>query len=118
MDIKGIEQGWRELSEEVIVGMREWREQHPRATMREIEAVLDERLARLRVRMLQDTALASQATDWRESEEPENCPECGARLKRRGQQERCLQTQGGQAVGLKREYGECSACGAGLFPPG
>jgi YgiT-type zinc finger domain-containing protein len=118
VDNKEIEQGWRELSEEVVVGMREWREQHPRATMREIEAALDERLARLRVRMLQDTALASRATDWRENEEPECCPECGGVLKPRGQQRRHLQTQGGQEVVLKREYGECSACGAGLFPPG
>lgn len=118
MDIKEIEQGWRELSEEVIVGMREWREQHPRATMGEIEAVLDERLGRLRVRMLQDTALASRATDWREREEPGSCPECGAVLESRGQQVRRLQTHGGQEVVLERAYGECSACGAGLFPPG
>ena len=118
MSKKGMEQGWRELSEEVVVGMREWREQHPRATMGEIEAALDERLARLRVRMLQDAALASEARDWRESEEAVNCPECGGVLKPRGQQERRLQTQGGQELVLKREYGECSACGAGLFPPG
>jgi YgiT-type zinc finger domain-containing protein len=113
-----LEQGWRELSEEVVVGMREWREQHPRATMREIEAALDERLARLRVRMLQDAALASEARDWRESEEAVCCPECGGALKPRGQQARRLQTQGGRELVLKREYGECSVCGAGLFPPG
>jgi hypothetical protein len=35
----------------------------PRATLREIETALDERLARVRARMLQDTALASAATD-------------------------------------------------------
>jgi hypothetical protein len=39
---------WRELSEEVITGMAEGRAQHPRATMQEIEAALDERLAHVR----------------------------------------------------------------------
>jgi hypothetical protein len=43
-----FDQHWRELSDEVISGMKEWRLQHPRATFREIEAAVDERLARLR----------------------------------------------------------------------
>jgi uncharacterized protein YPO0396 len=37
-----VEARWRQLSEEVITGMAEWREQHPRATLSEIEAALDE----------------------------------------------------------------------------
>jgi hypothetical protein len=53
-----FDQQWQKLSEEVLVGMKEWREQHPKATFAEIEAALDERLGRLRARMLQDTALA------------------------------------------------------------
>ena len=47
-----VEARRRELSEEVITGMAEWRGQHPRATLSEIEAALDERLARVRARML------------------------------------------------------------------
>jgi hypothetical protein len=39
---------WRELSAAVITGMAEWRAQHPRATLQESEAALDERLAPLR----------------------------------------------------------------------
>jgi hypothetical protein len=35
--------------------------------VREIEATLDERLARLRARMLQDAALVSRATEWEAS---------------------------------------------------
>lgn len=49
-------QNWQKLSEEVLVGMKEWREQHPKATFTEIEEALDERLGRLRARMLQDSA--------------------------------------------------------------
>ena len=118
MDIKQAEERWREMSEEVITGLREWREQHPKATLKEIETSLDERLARLRVQMLQDTALVSKASDWRGEAEGACCPECGTELKPRGKQKRHLQTNGGQEVVLQREYGVCPGCGAGLFPPG
>jgi hypothetical protein len=39
---------WRELSEEIVAGIQEWRLQHPKAALREIEAAVDERLAELR----------------------------------------------------------------------
>jgi hypothetical protein len=35
---------WNALAEEVITGMKEWRLQHPKATLREIERALDEEL--------------------------------------------------------------------------
>jgi phage host-nuclease inhibitor protein Gam len=57
----------RELSEEAITGIKEWRLQHPRASLKEIEAAIDERLAKVRARMLQDAALASDQTDWTEA---------------------------------------------------
>jgi YgiT-type zinc finger domain-containing protein len=116
MDLKQVEASWREKSEEVIRGLGEWRAQHPQATLKEIESQLDDQLARLRAQMLQDTVLVSQARDWREA--GANCPECGTELKPRGQQKRHLQTHGSQEVVLSREYGECPACGAGVFPPG
>jgi hypothetical protein len=118
MEIKQAEQSWREISEDVITGMREWREQHPQATMREIESALDERLARLRARMLQDTALSSRTRDWRGEGEGVKCPECETKLELRGKQKRHLQTHGGEEVVLSREYGKCPNCGGGLFPPG
>ncbi len=52
MDSEPQEHHWEALSHEILTGMREWRLQHPKATLPEIEAVLDERLARLRARML------------------------------------------------------------------
>lgn len=45
---------WHELAEEVMSGMKEWRLKHPRATLREIESTLDERLGKMRARMLAD----------------------------------------------------------------
>jgi YgiT-type zinc finger domain-containing protein len=111
------EEGWRLLSEEVISGIKEWRVQHPRATLREMEMELDQRLSRVRARMLEDLALASRARDWA-GERKEVCPECGGELKRHGLEERHLQTEGGQEIRLERRYGVCTTCGAGFFPPG
>jgi hypothetical protein len=113
-----FDQRWRELSDEVLSGMKEWRFQHPRATLREIEAALDERLARLRARMLEDTALASAAADWAGEETEPVCPACGTPLQARGEHARTLQTHGGQTLSLSRDYGVCPTCGGGLFPPG
>jgi hypothetical protein len=44
------EERWRELAEEAFAGMKEWRLAHPKAKLSEIEAALDERLARVRAR--------------------------------------------------------------------
>lgn len=109
---------WRQLSEEVITGMKEWRLQHPRATLTEIESALDERLAYVRARMLQDVALASQAAQWtNNSQPPPKCTQCGAQLASSGTRKRRLHTQGRQEITLERSYGICPACGSGIFPP-
>jgi hypothetical protein len=115
-----FDQKWQQLSEEVLVGMKEWRLQHPKATFVEIEEALDERLGRLRARMLQDTALASTSSDWSQapSEERPKCSLCGTPLVVRGKKTRRMQTQGGQEVTLSRCYGVCPTCESGLFPPG
>lgn len=110
---------WRSLSDEVFHEVRAWRTHHPHATLREIEIELDTRLARLRARMLQDTALASPATDWAAQPPAAQpvCPDCQQPLTRRGSHTRHLQTHHDQVVALPRQYGTCSACGRGLFPP-
>lgn len=112
---------WEALGREVLTGMKEWRLQHPHATLKEIEVVLDKQLARLRAQMLQDAALASAATQWEEEgpEEAPLCRECGARVNARGVRgKRHLQTYGGQEITLTRSYGVCAGCGARFFPPG
>jgi len=111
---------WRALAEEAFTGMTEWRLQHPTATFREIETAVDERLARVRARMLQDAALASAATDLRTLPAAERpvCPACGHRPELRGQETRHLTTTDDQPVTLTRTYTVCPACDAGVFPPG
>lgn len=114
-----IEDRWQQEVEAVMTGMKEWRLQHPRATFGEIETALDEHLATVRARMLQDLALASAATRVSavpEAERP-RCPDCGGVLEARGEEERTLTTTYNQPIRLRRSYATCPACGAGLFPP-
>lgn len=118
MRIEDLDVRWHALSEEVMSGMKDWREQHPKATFREIEVALDERLARLRARMLEDALLVSRAADWQADEaEPPVCPQCGTVMQARGQATRTLTTQHDQALRLERRYAVCPRCEAGLFPP-
>jgi hypothetical protein len=91
---------WHELAEDVLTGMKEWRLRHPRATLCEIGQALDERLGKIRVRMLQDLALASAAADLRAAQEQERpvCPRCGTKLESKGQKARHLITYHGPRV--------------------
>ena len=116
---KEIDLRWQQEAEEVMTGVRDWRVQHPRATFREIEAVVDERLAKMRARMLQDAALASAAVHVGEANEEERpmCQRCGRVLEARGEEERTLTTTHDQAIKLRRSYAFCPVCDAGLFPP-
>jgi len=119
MRIEDLDAHWHALAEDVMTGMKEWRQQHPKATFREIEAALDERLARLRARMLEDAALVSRAAEWAaESVERPVCPKCGTPLQARGKEARALTTQYDQSIQLERSYGVCPKCQTGLFPPG
>jgi len=113
-----MQEVWRELSGEVMKEVEHWREQHPKATFREIEVEIDQRLAGLRAKMLSDTAMASAATDWEERAAGEVCPKCRVKLEGKGKKKRKLETRGRQEVELVREYGVCSKSGQGIFPPG
>lgn len=117
---EALEREWRTLAEEALTGMADWRAQHPRATLREIEAAVDERLSLLRARLLQDVAQASERAHWSQGVEEERpcCATCGTPLQPRGTHHRQLQTSGGRAITLERSYGTCPTCGTGLFPPG
>lgn len=110
---------WRELSEDVLAGMQDWRAAHPRATFAEIEAEVETQLSRLRVRMLEEAALASRAADLAAQPAAERapCPTCGGGVQLRGRRTRTVTVRGDQAVRLTRHYAVCPACGTGVFPP-
>ncbi len=116
-----VEKRWRELIDDAIGGMDEWRRQHPRATFKEIESALDERLAKVRAQMLQDAAMLSPLTDLTQAkpEDRPNCPnpDCQQELKAHGLETRSLITDGDHSITLTRSYAGCPSCGMGLFPP-
>jgi hypothetical protein len=111
------EEEWQELATAAFNGVVEWRLTHPTATWAEVERAVDERLAAVRARLLQDVAEASAARDLAEAALPA-CPHCGTEVRRAGRRRRHLRTDGEQTVTLTRRYARCPACGTGLFPPG
>lgn len=115
-----LERSWRELAEEVLLGVKEWRLQHPTASLAEIEAAIDERWAKARARLLQDTALASAAAllaGTAATERPP-CPRCGTPLEARGREERRVTTHYNHTITLTRSAAVCPRCQERLFPPG
>src|SRR5947209_4574514 len=103
-----------------VLGMTQWRKEHPHATWAEIEAAVDERMNQLRAQLIQDVVQMGESEPWSEMppEERPTCATCGKPLSARGEQTRFIQTTGGEAVKLTRTYGTCPACGGGFFPPG
>ena len=101
-----VEKRWRDLMEEAIGGMGEWRRQHRRATFKEIEMALDERLLKVRAQMLQDATLLSPLTDLTQTktEERRCCPNPGCQqvLETHGLERRSLRTDGDQTITLTR----------------
>ncbi len=114
MDRERLERKWSKLAEEAFTGMAEWRQQHPKATFREIEAAVDARLASVRARMLEDAALESEAAEFVPGSK---CSRCGHELEDKGKQSRKPLTNHDQEVKLERSYAHCPSCGEGLFPP-
>lgn len=114
-----LEARWQPLSQQVLHTMKEWRQQHPKATFQEIQTALDMQLAQLRAQILQDLALTSPRADLPKMTEAERptCPECGVPLNAQGQHTRTLVTEHDQTITLARSYATCPQCGAGLFPP-
>ena len=89
----------------LLIGMEEWRQQHPKASLREIEEAVDERLAQMRAGLLEEVIQMSPQANWGASEQSERptCEQCGQGLQRRGKQSRTLQTSGGQEITIERE---------------
>ena len=109
---------WEELFTEIQAEMRQWRREHPKATMREIELATEQVLARLAARMVADVAAASPVAHFADQppEARPRCPDCAVPLQARGTKDRHLWAHGGQRVGLERDYGVCPQCGRSFFP--
>jgi NADH pyrophosphatase NudC (nudix superfamily) len=112
-----IEQQWQHQSQQAARAMREWRQAHPRATLAEIEAAVDEQMNQMRASMIEEVAQASPLEQGGSGQRARTCPQCGERMQARGKHQRTLQTQGGQRVTLTRQYQSCPFCGSSFFPP-
>ncbi len=112
-------QQWETNREEIVSGLADWRVQHPKATLAQIEQEVDERLAGWRAQMIEDLAMSSQAAQSESSEVQERvCPHCSGRMQARGEHERSLSTVGGKKIRFHRSYLTCVDCGSRVFPPG
>src|SRR2546423_11067468 len=112
--IQQVSAGLRDL-----LGMTEWRKEHPKATWAEIEAAVDEQMNQVRAQLLQDLVQMGESEDWRKlpAGERPRCATCGEPVSARGEQPRWIQTTGGQGVKLTRTYGTSPAGGGGFFSP-
>lgn len=109
---------WSAEADGVWAEIRAWRAAHPTATWREIERAIDDRMRRLRERVLTDTAQASAVTNFAGAAQRPACPHCGDALQALGPKTRTLLTEQGGVIALTRTHGWCPRCRAGLFPPG
>ncbi len=103
-----------------MLGISQWRKEHPKAMWAEIEAAIDEQMQQVRAQLIQDVVQMGESENWRElpEEERPRCARCGKPLWARGEQTRWIQTTGGEPVKLTHMYGTCPECGVGFFPPG
>src|SRR5947209_15479585 len=58
-----------------VLGMTQWRKEHPHATWAEIEAAVDERINQLRAQLIQDVVQMGESEDWSEIPQEER-PRC------------------------------------------
>src|SRR5439155_8061594 len=83
--IQQVSAGLRDL-----LGMSQWRKEHPHATWAEIEAAVDEQMNQVRAQLLEDLVQMGESEDWSEipPEERPKCATCGQPLWARGGQTR------------------------------
>jgi tRNA(Ile2) C34 agmatinyltransferase TiaS len=111
---------WDSLFQQASDQISSWRRKHPKASFTEIENTVDEKLAKVRATMVQELALESELTDFKQlpREKRPRCPSCGRPLASNGKQKRKLVTTYEQEVELERSKGHCRHCRVSYFPPG
>jgi hypothetical protein len=63
-----LERRWREMIEEASARVADWQQQHPKATLGEIEAAVYEQMHQLRAQMLEEVTKLSETS--REGQQP------------------------------------------------
>lgn len=104
----------RKAADEMIEAFLAWDEENSAPNLTEIEEVI------LALRQgigqaLLGVALAGQ--DLSQPVESPPCPECGAKMRNKGQKRRAVESRVG-GVELERSHYYCACCQSGIFPPG
>lgn len=95
MKSKDLQESWKEQGEATFAAVAQWRETHPKATLAQIEEVIDRQINHLRAQMIQEAAQVSEAATS-EAVTGLTCEQCGKALQARGRGRRRWQTQGGK----------------------
>ena len=111
---------WQELFSEASEEVSQWRTEHPRASFTSIENEVDEKLAKVRAKMIEELVLESKMSNLKQLkvEERPKCVGCGGPIMANGRQKRKLITNHEQVVELERSKGYCRGCRVSYFPPG
>jgi hypothetical protein len=113
LNIEEVKTAWVEQLGRGGEAFAQWRTEHPRATLSEIEDAYDGIFRGVRAEVVSEAAMLSEKRDTRQA-----CEECGTLMVRRGMRERHLLGKDGATLRISRGYQTCPACGVGLFPPG
>lgn len=109
-----------ELGHAFAERVRTWKEQHPQATLQDMDQAVLELTWQLHAQTVSTLAAHEPEADWagRPAAERPCCPTCAVPLRPHGKRQRQLQGYGGEPIILDRTYGSCPQCQAGFFPPG
>ena len=99
---------------EMYEALRQWRADHPEASMDEIATQITPKRRELMGQLM--IQLAGQGGDG-EVIEGVSCPACGAAMSYKGKPRRAVIHKEGEEA-LARSYYYCAGCQTGLFPPG
>jgi predicted RNA-binding Zn-ribbon protein involved in translation (DUF1610 family) len=113
LNSEDVRAAWSAQLDGAGAAFAQWRTEHPRATLDEIEDAYDGILRTVRAEIISEAAVLSEARGERQP-----CPDCGRLMVRRGERERRLLGKDGGTLHLSRSYQSCPACGVELFPPG
>ena len=102
-----------------VLGMTQWRKEHPKATWQEIEAAVDERINQLRAQMIEDVVQMGESEDWRQKPQGERplCARCGKPLSARGAQTRLPPNEWRGSGQAEANVWHLSRLWRGLFSP-
>lgn len=104
--------GENQLEGMLFTKVSAWHRANDKATLTEIEEMIDVELAKVRKQLVE---IAFQEA---EADEKVVCLSCGHEtMANNGKRRRQLQIKGGETVTFERQQKRCSKCGATHFPP-